>query len=134
MRSTDDQSTIRWLPVVGLYCFRGLKIDFNQNLSLCDRCTKSVRVHQLCKIFRSHYSRHAPLLSPVTSVHSPSVFADPDKIGQLLSDSIFEAHQRTCLLSRDQIQVGCSQGISDFKVEQFKKMVSTLRLEFHSLY
>ena len=46
MRSTDDQSTIRWLPVVGLYCFRGLKIDFNQNLSLCDRCTKSVRVHQ----------------------------------------------------------------------------------------
>ena len=48
MRSTDDQSTIRWLPVVGLYCFRGLKIDFNQNLSLCDRCTKSVRVHQVC--------------------------------------------------------------------------------------
>ena len=47
MRSTDDQFTIRWLPVVGLYCFRGLKIDFNQNLSLCDRCTKSVRVHQL---------------------------------------------------------------------------------------
>ena len=47
MRSTDDQSTIRWLPVVGLYCFRGLKIDFNQNLSLCDRCTKSVRVHLL---------------------------------------------------------------------------------------
>ena len=46
MRSTDDQSTIRWLLVVGLYCFRGLKIDFNQNLSLCDRCTKSVRVHQ----------------------------------------------------------------------------------------
>ena len=47
MRSTDDQSTIRWLLVVGLYCFRGLKIDFNQNLSLCDRCTKSVRVHLL---------------------------------------------------------------------------------------
>ena len=46
MRSTDDQSTIRWLLVVGLYCFRGLKIDFNQNLSLCDRCTKSVRVYQ----------------------------------------------------------------------------------------
>ena len=45
MRSTIDQSTIRWLLVVGLYCFRGLKIDFNQNLSLCDRCTKSVRVY-----------------------------------------------------------------------------------------
>ena len=54
-----------------------------------------------------------------------SFFVDPDKIGQLLSDSIFEAHQRTCLLSRDQIQVGWSQGISEFKVEQFKKMVST---------
>ena len=53
------------------------------------------------------------------------LFLDPDKIGQLLSDSIFEAHQRTCLLSRDQIQVGCSQGVSSFKVEQFKKMVST---------
>jgi len=49
---------------------------------------------------------------------------DPDKIGQLLSDSIFEAHQRTCLLSRDQIQVGCSQGVSSFKVEQFKAMAS----------
>ena len=48
MRSTDDQSTIRWLLVVGLYCFRGLKIDFSQNLSLCDRCTKSVRVHLPC--------------------------------------------------------------------------------------
>ena len=52
------------------------------------------------------------------------VFSDPEKIGQLLADSIFEAHQRTCLLSREQIQVGCSQGINDFKVEQFKKMVS----------
>ena len=45
MRSTDDQSTIRWLLVVGLYCFRGLNFDFNQNLSLCDRCTKSVRLY-----------------------------------------------------------------------------------------
>ena len=52
--------------------------------------------------------------------------SDPDKIGQLLSDSIFEAHQRTCLLSREQIQVGCSQGVSQFKVEQFKKMVRCL--------
>ena len=52
------------------------------------------------------------------------IFSDPEKIGQLLADSIFEAHQRTCLLSREQIQAGCSQGINDFKVEQFKKMVS----------
>jgi hypothetical protein len=59
-------------------------------------------------------------------VYLQNVQNDPEKIGQLLSDSIFEAHQRTCLLSREQIQVGCSQGISDFKVEQFKEMVSTL--------
>ena len=52
MRSTDDQSTIRGLLVVGLYCFRGLKIDFNQNLSLCDRCTKSVRLYPSGKIFQ----------------------------------------------------------------------------------
>lgn len=49
---------------------------------------------------------------------------DPDKIGQLLSDSIFEAHQRTCLLSREQIQVGWSQGINEYKVDQFRKMPS----------
>lgn len=49
---------------------------------------------------------------------------DPDKIGQLLSDSIFEAHQRTCLLSREQIHVGWSQGINDYKVDQFRKMPS----------
>ena len=52
------------------------------------------------------------------------IFSDPEKIGQLLADSIFEAHQRTCLLTREQIQAGCSQGIDDFKVEQFKEMVS----------
>jgi len=49
---------------------------------------------------------------------------DPDKIGQLLSDSIFEAHQRTCLLTREQIQVGWTQGISEYKVDQFRKMPS----------
>ena len=59
--------------------------------------------------------------------------SDPDKIGQLLSDSIFEAHQRTCLLSREQIQVGCSQGVSQFKVEQFKKMVSCLFIRYKNI-
>jgi len=47
---------------------------------------------------------------------------DPDKIGQLLSDSIFEAHQRTCLLARDQIHQGWSQGINQYKVDTFRKL------------
>jgi len=58
------------------------------------------------------------------NLYLPDVQNDPDKIGQLLSDSIFEAHQRTCLLSREQIQVGWSQGINEYKVEQFSKMPS----------
>ena len=41
-----------------------------------------------------------------------------------ITEASFNAHQRTCLLSNELIQVGFSQGISDFKVEQFKKMVS----------
>ena len=63
MRSTDDQSTIRWLLVVGLYCFRGLKIDFNQNLSLCDRCTKSVRVHRLWNLGEPSFEALLPVHS-----------------------------------------------------------------------
>merc|ERR1719464_2610744 len=55
-------------------------------------------------------------------VYLQNVQNDPEKIGQLLSDSIFEAHQRTCLLSREQIQVGCSQGINERAVEQFKDL------------
>ena len=67
------------------------------------------------------------------------IVSDPDKIGQLLSDSIFEAHQMqllsesifeahqmTCLLTREQIHVGWSQGINKYKVDQFRKMVSVL--------
>ena len=41
-----------------------------------------------------------------------------------ITEASFNAHQRTCLLSNELIQVGFSQGISEFKVEQFKRMVS----------
>lgn len=55
-------------------------------------------------------------------VYLQNVSNDPEKIGQLLSESIFEAHTRTCLLNREQIQLGCSQGINERAVEQFKNM------------
>jgi nuclear receptor subfamily 1 group F protein 4 len=65
---------------------------------------------------------------PIPFPHQDNLYLDvqndPDKIGQLLSDSIFEAHQRTCLLSRDQIQHGWSQGINEYKIEQLRKMPS----------
>jgi len=65
-----------------------------------------------------------PFTPQTENMYLHNVQNDPEKIGQLLADSIFEAHQRTCLLSREQIQAGCSQGINDFKVEQFKEMAS----------
>ena len=43
---------------------------------------------------------------------------------QQLTDCVFKAHQRFCLLSREQIQLGCSQGINEEEVEKFKDMVS----------
>ena len=43
---------------------------------------------------------------------------------QQITDCIFKAHQRTCFLSREQIQLGCSQGINEEEVEQFRNMVS----------
>ena len=104
MRSTDDQSTIRWLPVVGLYCFRGLKIDFNQNLSLCDRCTKSVRVHQLCSgsngsIFQSSVSVTSPNLTWSTPLQP---FSKPWKyefsiISRVTFVSFENIHTKRCL-------------------------------------
>ena len=48
------------------------------------------------------------------------------KMWQLISDCIFEAHQRTCFLTREQIQLICSQGINEEEVEQFMDMVSAL--------
>ena len=55
------------------------------------------------------------------------------KIRQLLSDCIFEAHQRTCLLSPGEIQLGFSQGINEEEVEQFMNMVSAFIIFQHLL-
>jgi len=47
---------------------------------------------------------------------------DPDKIGQLLSNSIFEAHTRTCLLTREQIQEAWQIGVDQEKLFRFRNM------------
>lgn len=44
------------------------------------------------------------------------------KVRQLMSDSIFEAHQRTCPYPRDQIQLKMSEGLDQDKIFQFKSM------------
>ena len=45
-RSTDDQPTILWLPVVGSRTFLGVNMHFNEKLFMCDSCNILVRVHQ----------------------------------------------------------------------------------------
>jgi len=47
---------------------------------------------------------------------------DPDRIGQLLSNSIFEAHTRTCLLTREQIQEAWTIGVDQEKLFRFRNM------------
>ena len=56
-RSTDDQPTIQWLPVVGSWTFLGVNMHFNEKLFMCDSCNFLVRAY-LCdvyKIFTSHF-------------------------------------------------------------------------------
>ena len=52
---------------------------------------------------------------------------------QLISDCIFEAHQMTCHLSTEQIQLKCSQGINESEVKQFMNMVSAFIIFRHLL-
>ena len=42
-RSTDDQPTIQWLPVVGSWTFLGVNMHFNEKLFMCDSCNFLVR-------------------------------------------------------------------------------------------
>ena len=46
-RSTDDQPTIQWLPVVGSWTFLGVNMHFNEKLFMCDSCNFLVRVYLL---------------------------------------------------------------------------------------
>ena len=48
---------------------------------------------------------------------------DPEKINQLVANSIFEAHQRTCLLSSDQIQEKWTMGVDERILVEFRNMV-----------
>ncbi len=50
--------------------------------------------------------------------------ADPEKLASALSKTIYEAHMRTCHLSRDQIQQLWSQGFDQQKLFLYKNMVS----------
>ena len=45
-RSTDDQPTIQWLPVVGSWTFLGVNMHFNEKLFMCDSCNFLVRAYQ----------------------------------------------------------------------------------------
>ena len=56
-RSTDDQPTIQWLPVVGSWTFLGVNMHFNEKLFMCDSCNFLVRayLHNSSKVyFESH--------------------------------------------------------------------------------
>ena len=53
-----------------------------------------------------------------------SALTDPERIGVLLSSSIFEAHTRTILLTYDQIRERWRAGVDQQKVFMFKNMVS----------
>ena len=46
-RSTDDQPTIQWLPVVGSWTFLGVNMHFNEKLFMCDSCNFLVRAYLL---------------------------------------------------------------------------------------
>ena len=47
-RSTDDQPTIQWLPVVGSWTFLGVNMHFNEKLFMCDSCNFLVRAYHKC--------------------------------------------------------------------------------------
>ena len=44
-RSTDDQPTIQWLPVLGSWTFLGVNMHFNEKLFMCDSCNFLVRAY-----------------------------------------------------------------------------------------
>ena len=44
-RSTDDQPTIQWLPVVGSWTFLGVNMHFNEKLFMCDSCNFLIRAY-----------------------------------------------------------------------------------------
>ena len=63
-RSTDDQPTIQWLPVVGSWTFLGVNMHFNEKLFMCDSCNFLIRVYLLCTVHSVviHCSMQAAML------------------------------------------------------------------------
>ena len=57
-----------------------------------------------------------------------TTFPGVEQVSTLVASSIFEAHQRTCLLTIEQIQEQWEQGIEQSKVEDFMRMVTFLQL------
>ena len=57
-----------------------------------------------------------------------TTFPGVEQVSTLVASSIFEAHQRTCLLTIEQIQEQWEQGIEQSKVEDFMRMVTYLQL------
>jgi len=51
-----------------------------------------------------------------------TTFPGVEQVSTLVASSIFEAHQRTCLLTIEQIQEQWEQGIEQSKVEDFMRM------------
>jgi hypothetical protein len=58
---------------------------------------------------------------------------DPEKLAALLSKTIHEAHARTCLLTKEQIQELWLQGIDQQKLFIFKNMVR-MRIQSIGIY
>ena len=56
-RSTDDQPTIQWLPVVGSWTFLGVNMHFNEKLFMCDSCNFLVRAYLEPNIALCHSSQ-----------------------------------------------------------------------------
>ena len=59
-RSTDDQPTIQWLPVVGSWTFLGVNMHFNEKLFMCDSCNFLVRAYLLYNIAILHQGGFGP--------------------------------------------------------------------------
>jgi hypothetical protein len=55
-----------------------------------------------------------------------------EQLSNMVANSIFEAHQRTCLFSSDQIQERWSAGVDQAMVHQFSNMVGfiSVRLDY----
>ena len=78
-RSTDDQPTIQWLPVVGSWTFLGVNMHFNEKLFMCDSCNFLVRAYHLGNNNNYDVSRFVSPSIVLNRCHSlnlgPNIFA-----------------------------------------------------------